>query len=417
MNASTQLVKLSPMRPDSFDTRSGVASPFEGNIAVSVSDCFGTVHQDWLRLQEEPSNSLHQSLEWCSAWHRTHRNPVVLVTGAQHGRTEFILPLEIVKTRFGRLARFIAAPYSNVNTGLFSRKFQQNANASIMADVSSQIACHLQGKADLVVLSNVPPSWRGTTSPFVFLPSVANQNQSFQLPLLKTFEETLGQINAKRRRKKYRTSLKRLEALGGYEHIIANTVDQRRLLMDLYFEQKSIRFKNQGLPDVFKPMETKAFFHELTRTEASGSDFALQLHALQIKGSAGQIAAIAGLSRKGDHVICQFSSIDEKVAADASPGEFLFHLMVEHCNRQGVALFDFGIGEQSYKSSWCPVKTIQRDYLIPLSLTGHIAARYLACITFAKSSIKASPRFYAFIQRLRSKQSLGQAQTPGPDID
>ncbi len=411
-------MKLNPMRPDSFDRRSAAASSVDGNIEVSVSSCFGTLRQDWLRLQDDPSISLHQSLEWCTAWHRTHRNPVVLVTGVQDGKTEFILPLEIVKTRFGRLARFIAAPYSNVNTGLFSCAFRQSADAAIMASVTTQITRHLQGKADLVALSNVPPVWRDETSPLIFLPSVENQNRSFQLPLLRTFEETLGQINAKRRRKKYRTSLKRLEALGGYEHIIANTVDERRLLMDLYFEQKAIRFRNQGLPDVFKALETKAFFHELTRTEATGHDFALQLHALRITGSdKGQIAAIAGLSRKGDHVICQFSSIDESIAADASPGEFLFHLMVEYCNHQGVALFDFGIGEQSYKSSWCPVKTVQRDYLIPLSLTGRLAAHSLAWVTFAKSSIKASPRFYAFVQRLRSKRSYAQTEKPAPETD
>jgi CelD/BcsL family acetyltransferase involved in cellulose biosynthesis len=411
-------MKLNPMRPESFDSKPAAATPVDGNIEVSVSDCFGSLRQDWLRLQDDRLISLHQSFEWCTAWYRTHRNPVVLVTGAQDGRTEFILPLEIVKTRFGRLARFIATPYSNVNTGLFSQAFRQGANGAIMANVMAQITRHLRGQADLVVLSNVPPAWRGETSPFVFLPSIENQNQSFQLPLLKTFEETLSQINAKRRRKKYRTSLKRLEARGGYEHIIANTVDERRLLMDLYFEQKSIRFQNQGLPDVFKALETKAFFHELTRTEATGRDFALQLHALRIKGSdAGQIAAIAGLSRKGDHVICQFSSIDENVVPDASPGEFLFHLMIEHCNDQEVALFDFGIGEQCYKSSWCPVKTVQRDYLIPLSLTGHIAAHYLAWVTFAKSSIKANPRFYAFIQRLRSKRSRANTEKAAPEIE
>ena len=46
----------------------------------------------------------------------------------------------------------------------------------------------------------------------------------------------------------------------------------------------------------------------------------LELNAIRLRGrTSGRIVAIAGLSRKGDHVICQFGSIDEDMAARRQP--------------------------------------------------------------------------------------------------
>ncbi len=82
------------------------------------------------------------------------------------------------------------------------------------------------------------------------------------------------------------------------------------------------------------------------------------MHAIRLKGeNEGHIAALSGISRKGDHVICQFSSIDERLAAEASPGEFLYWQMISGMHGKGVALFDFGLGDQIYKRSWAPVET------------------------------------------------------------
>ena len=75
----------------------------------------------------------------------------------------------------------------------------------------------------------------------------------------------------------------------------------------------------------------------------------------RLPGNGSFYTAIAGLSRKGDHVICQFGSIDDTIAADASPGEFLFYLAIQKLCGQGVRLFDFGIGDQPYKRSWCTI--------------------------------------------------------------
>ncbi|HUH49514.1 MAG TPA: GNAT family N-acetyltransferase, partial [Mycoplana sp.] len=215
---------------------------------------------------------------------------------------------------------------------------------------------------------------------------------------------TLAQVNAKRRRKKFRQTERRLEALGGYEHFIAETPGDSSATLDQFFQQKAARFEALGLPNVFRNDETQAFFRNLARTPARKDAYALQLHALRIKSGdeQGRIIAIAGLSRKGDHVICQFGSIDETFAPETSPGEFLFHLMIKRLCGEGVALFDFGIGDQAYKRSWCTIETRQHDLLWPTTAAGRAAARLHRAKASVKRAIKQNPRLYGLLQRLRS---------------
>ncbi|MGG2477965.1 cellulose biosynthesis protein CelD, partial [Rhizobium sp. BR5] len=65
------------------------------------------------------------------------------------------------------------------------------------------------GRADILALQNIPLIWRGRINPLSHLASVENQNPAFQLPLLDSFENTLRQVNGKRRRKKFRIQSRR----------------------------------------------------------------------------------------------------------------------------------------------------------------------------------------------------------------
>lgn len=383
------------------------------DLKLSVHVSMEALEADWRVLESSGATSLHQGFDWCKAWARTHDNQILLVRGSVDQRTVFILPLELVRGRFFRAARFLGSPHSNINTGIFAEDFDPISCKKLAAALIADLSAKLSRVADIVTLEKMPFDWRGVRHPLASLPAVRNQNSSFQLPLLDSFETTLSQINAKRRRKKFRVSEKRLEALGGYDHIVATTELERRRILDLFFEQKAIRFKALGLPNVFQDSETQAFFHALAALGPTQNGQPLELNAIRLKGEhAGRIVAIAGLSRKGDHVICQFGSIDEDVAADSSPGELLFYLMIQKCHADGVKIFDFGIGDQAYKRSWCTTETIQRDIVLPLTLRGRLAAGAHRAVVRAKASIKKNKRVYAFLQRVRQQRQAPGMQPP-----
>jgi len=387
------------------------------SLKLSVHVNLDALEEDWRKLEASNSISLHQGFDWCKAWAQSHTNSLLLVRGNLGQKTIFILPLELVRGRLFRTARFIGAPHSNINTGLFSGDLGDLTPQDFATSVISQLGEKLSRVADIVTLEKMPFEWRGTCHPLASLPAVRNQNASYQLPLFENFETTLAQINAKRRRKKFRVSEKRLEALGGYDHVVAKTAEERRAFLDLFFAQKAARFKVLGLPNVFQDAQTQAFFHRLAALGETEDGQPLELNAIRLRGeNDGRIIAIAGLSRKGDHVICQFGSIDEDIAADSSPGELLFYLMIRRQCADGAALFDFGIGDQPYKRSWCTVETVQRDIVLPLTLRGRIAAWSHRTIVSMKSAIKKNRQVYAFVQRLRQRRQGAAADVP-PETD
>ncbi|MBB3591679.1 CelD/BcsL family acetyltransferase involved in cellulose biosynthesis [Rhizobium sp. BK529] len=372
-------------------------------LDIQLFDRMEPLEEEWRAFERDNLSSLHQSYDWCAAWVAAFRRPLAILRGTSGGQTAFILPVEIVALRGVRIAKFIGADHSNINTGLFSQAFAENSEKVDHQHLADHLRAALAGKADLLLLQNIPLEWRGRRNMLAGLPLVQNQNHAYQLPFLDTFEKTLQQLNAKSRRKKFRAQSRRLEAIGGFDYIAPETSSEQHELLDMFFRLKSARFASLGLPDVFADTETKAFLHGLI-DRGNGDNFGLRMRALRLKGDyEGRIAALSGISRKGDHVICQFGAIDEDLVADTSPGEFLFWQMISSLHDKGVALFDFGLGDQTYKRSWAPVETDHYDVVLPLSGVGIAAGAAHRAITRGKAFIKARPALYKFAQNIRAK--------------
>ncbi|WP_374730742.1 GNAT family N-acetyltransferase [Aliirhizobium terrae] len=373
------------------------------DLEIALAHDNPSVEASWRRLEKREWNSLNQGLDWCRAWMQAHEHALLIVTGSIGEQTVFLLPLEIVSEKIGKTARLPGGRFNNINTGIFAGELAAPSPKELQ-QFKSAIAKALRGKADLLVLDQVPLIWKGIAHPLSALASVENQNRSFQLPLLETMEATIGQLNAKTRRKKFRSQLRKLDALGGFEHLVPASNAEQHELLDRFFVQKGSRLQAFGLPDVFQPAETRRFLHLLLDAPRDSTDVPLTMQAIRLKGEhEGHIAAIVGLSRKGDHVLCQFSSIDESVAAEASPGELLFWLAVERSITEGATLFDFGIGDQLYKRNWCSQETVQHDIVLPLTVRGRLLAPLLVAGTRLKAAIKKHPQLYALLQRWRAR--------------
>ncbi len=256
--------------------------------------------------------------------------------------------------------------------------------------------------ADIVLFDKMPPHI-ANQAPFASLPRVLHQNPSFQLPLSTDFNAVLSQINGKRRRKKFRVSQRRLEALGGYRHIIGEDDEQALRLLGGFLEQKPVRLAAQGLPNVFADPGVRAFLARLAMARDRQGRPALELHGIELTGgdNSGEILAVAGLTIKDGHVTCQFGPINEEIAPDASAGELLFYHMIERASAGDEQVFDFGVGDQPYKRSWCSVRTDLVDCYVPLTVKGQLAAPAITGMIRLKRKIKTSPMLHRIAAWLR----------------
>ena len=372
------------------------------SIAFDVLTSPGLVEADWRSLEVLPRNSLNQGYDWCTAWWHAHSVSPIIIRGRLGVRTVMLLPLEVT-TRYGlRTARLTGHRFNNINTGLFSADFPSLDRGEASAFVRYLTGC-LRPHADTLALVCMPSVWNEVESPFAALPSTPNPNPSFQLPLHASMEETIAQLNAKTRRKRHRSQCRRLEAIGGFSHYCPLEANEQHALLDLFFQQKAERFAVSGLPDVFQPEEVRQFFHDLIDRSVGKTDYLLRMHALRLHGeNEGAVVAISGLSRKGGHILCQFGSIDDKLCPDASPGELLFWMMIEEAGQTGANVFDFGVGDQPYKHSWCPQTTVAQDILVPITQKGRLAMPALNNLARLRTTVKRNAQLYATVQKVRS---------------
>lgn len=369
----------------------------------------------WQRLEGDPAVTFHQSRVWVEAWAAGTCAQLCIVTLEQNGDAIAILPLEIAPIGGLKIAQFAGTAFSNENSELFDAAKLGAVDPTSAAELAAALS-HAGLGADIVLFDKMTPE-TAASAVFSGLPRVFHQNPSFQLPLFEDFTAVLAQINGKRRRKKFRVSERRLEALGGYRHIIGDDDALALRLLDTFLEQKTARFAAQGLPDVFAEPGIRRFFRHLAITRDAEGRAALELHGIELTGGEheGQIIAVAGLTTKHRHVTCQFGSINEEIAADVSAGELLFYRMIERAALAGHAVFDFGVGDQPYKRSWCPQRTELVDCYVPLTVKGRMAAPLIAGLIRLKRMIKTSPRLHRSAAWARGLLVRKQQGTPETD--
>jgi len=370
-------------------------------LSAHVSPIVGGAGRLWQQLEANPEATFHQSRAWVEAWAGGTGTALSVVTLELEGQPLAILPLEIVRRRGLKIARFAGTAFSNANTGLLPESLT-GARAEIQPSELAAALSRAGLGADIVLFDKMPPDV-ANQAPFASLPRVLHQNPSFQLPLSTDFNAVLAQINGKRRRKKFRVSQRRLEALGGYRHIIGEDDEQALRLLEVFLKQKPVRLAAQGLPNVFADPGVRAFLARLAMARDRQGRPALELHGIELTGgdNSGEILAVAGLTIKDGHVTCQFGSINEEIAPDASAGELLFYHMIERASAGGEQVFDFGVGDQPYKRSWCSVRTDLLDCYVPLTVKGRLAAPAITGMIRLKRKIKTSPMLHRTAAWLR----------------
>jgi CelD/BcsL family acetyltransferase involved in cellulose biosynthesis len=379
-----------------------------GAVTFSVEPVSSSSLETYSRLADSTMVAPPQRPEWLDAWARNVNPDCLLLFAWQDAEPVFAMPLEVVREGLFRAARIPGGSHAN---GSF---FPATPAFHHLPDTGTQFATAFRAlrtarpDIDMVALERLAPCLDGLDNPLRALPRADSPNLALAADLTGGFEPLVDRMSGKRKRKKLRAQLRKFEAAGGYHLVRADTPEEAGRLLSALFAMKHERFRKMGVADVFAPPRIAAFFRDLFAAAAKGGTPPYFLSGLEV---GGKLRAVAACSRAGERIICDFAAFAEDELHAASPGEFLFFHDIERASAEGLKLFDFSVGDETYKRAWCEIETRQFDVLFPLTAKGHAAAAMRRAKARATGMVKNNALAWRLVRMARARNA---AKSPTP---
>ena len=351
-----------------------------------------------------------QSPEWVRNWSAELAPDAILATLALDGAPVLSLALERVRMGPFRVARFMGGRHANGNFAAADPAWLGKAGRADIELLFKTLA-RARPDIDLVVLDRMPSELDGIANPLVLLPHFASPNLSLAVGLDGGFDVLLEGGSGKRKRKKYRSQMRKFDEAGGHRRVEAASPREVHRLLDAFFTMKEARFRKMGVADVFADQHVRSFFKGVFTDALSKERPPFLLHGLEV---AGKLYAVTGSSICGRRIICEFGAISEDGLGHASPGDFLFFENIQEACEKGFLVYDFSVGDEPYKRQWCDIETRHADVVVPLTLKGRALALALRQEASLKAFIKNSPTIWRLAKMLRRKTA---ARTAAPADD
>jgi CelD/BcsL family acetyltransferase involved in cellulose biosynthesis len=200
-------------------------------------------------------------------------------------------------------------------------------------------------------------------------------------------------------RRRLRNKERKLQALPGYRYFVAETDADVHRLLDAFFVIKPQRMALSKLPNVFADDATKSFIRNACTVRLPNGRRAIELHALECDA---EMISIFACVADGQRFSTMFNTYTISDNARYSPGLILLREMIDHYGGLGYTSYDFGVGSDEYKMTFCKEDEPIVDSFIPLTARGRMAAFGLSSLTRAKRLIKRNPALMNVAQLLRN---------------
>jgi CelD/BcsL family acetyltransferase involved in cellulose biosynthesis len=343
-----------------------------------------------------------QRFDFLNAWQRQIGEadgvkPCIAIARDAAGRPLVLLPLAVKREHGVRCARFMGGKHATFNAPVIAADVAPAIGAADCETLLAGLRTP-QARADLLVLERQPAQWAGLRNPLLALPTQPATNACPLLTIAPGAAPTDYIKNSLRRFLRNKKERK-LQALPGYRHTVAESDGDIARILDAFFLIKPQRMAAQGLPDIFADAAVERFVRETCHARLAAGGHAIVLHALEC--DAEVLAIFAGMA-DGQRFSTMFGTYTMSEAARFSPGMVLTRNMIDHYAERGYTSFDLGVGDDGYKHSFCKEEEPLLDSFTGLTPYGGVAARVMSQIARAKHAIKHSPALNALAERTRA---------------
>ena len=343
----------------------------------------------------------YQSFELLNAWQSTvgkHDGAAPFIVVAFDGNDQplMLLPLAVGRESGAYVARFMGGKHPTFNMPLWRRDFAATATVSDLEIVTAAI--HKAGDGiDVLALTQQPQRWRGIANPLAQLASQPSTNPCPRMTMAAGSKPEDRVSTSTRRR--LRNKERKLQALPGYRYLVATTDTDINRLLDQFFIVKPQRMALSKLPNVFADDATQAFIRNACTVKVPNGSRAIELHALVCDD---EMISVFACVADGERFSTMFNTYTVSENARYSPGLILLRDMIDHYGERGYASYDFGVGSDEYKMTFCKEDEPIVDSFIPLTARGRLTALGMSSMTHAKRLVKQNPALMQMAQMLRN---------------
>ncbi|MBA5776127.1 GNAT family N-acetyltransferase [Stappia sp. F7233] len=351
-------------------------------------------------LEKSGAGALYSTFDWMVNWQREVGEPQgvepLFVLAADENGPVAALALGLFRLGPLRICRFLGHGLGNQNSGLWQPEALTEAFATRLPQELTRLV--KDAGADMLDLRNIPPSIAGRPHPLHRVASRPSHVPLFAFDLQADFDALYAEKRSSAARKKLRTKEKRLRDAGGFAVLSPDDPADAEKLLQALFRQREARSRQSGVPNAFASPEAQAFLGRMLRQSCQEGNARFMIHALEV---AGEIRAtyLGGIHGRRYHAYT--NSIAEDDLASSSPGDILLlHLVREMCGR-GVEVFDFGLGEERYKTAWAEALPLS-DLVAPLTPKGRLASIALDGAASLKRGLRENRALWPLLRRLRA---------------
>lgn len=343
----------------------------------------------------------YQSFELLDAWQSTvgeseGLTPLIAIAYDRDNQPLALLPLVASRENGAHVARFMGGKHPTFNMPIWQRSFVTNITQAEI-DVLTAAIRNSEGGIDVLALTQQPLNWRGVTNPFAQLASQPSTNACPRMTMAAGSKPEDRVSTSTRRR--LRNKERKLQSLPGYRYVVATTDDDINRLLDQFFIVKPQRMALSKLPNVFADDATKAFIRNACLSKLPNGNRAIELHALECSD---EMISVFACVADGERFSTMFNTYTISENARYSPGLILLREMIDHYGERGYTSYDFGVGSDEYKMTFCKQDEPIVDSFIPLTARGRLAALGMSSITHAKRLVKQNPALMQMAQMLRN---------------
>jgi CelD/BcsL family acetyltransferase involved in cellulose biosynthesis len=317
-----------------------------------------------------------------------------------------LLPLAITGRGGFRFAEFIGGKHANYHMGLYAPSFAAQLDVGLTERMLTEIG-HAIGGLDALAFVNQPVTWQGASNPAALLAAGPSPSRAYKLALIPgDGDAALKRSMSSHARKKLKNKHSRFKDFGPSTLVRAATPEEITRIIDAFLSQKAERFRSMGVPDPFAEPAMRAFL-ERAAIACGSARPSIELYSLDLAGRS--VATYVG-TIQGERFSGMATSFDmARETVKTSPGELLLAELIRLKAREGVAVFDLGVGEARYKTTFCDDHDDLVDSFLPLTFKGRVFARIARTKRDLKRRIKRSPMALKLAQRasgwLRSRRS------------